>query len=65
MVTYHKLEVCAHIAQNGYGALWVTRGVGQPKKLADRLLKSIDLKISQSVKACQERNNISVWKLGK
>eukprot|EP00983_Pelagomonas_calceolata_P132159 1161840-Pelagomonas_calceolata.AAC.22 len=42
------------------------KGVGlQPENLADRLLKSIDLEISQNVKARQERNLISVWKLGK
>eukprot|EP00983_Pelagomonas_calceolata_P052819 1143035-Pelagomonas_calceolata.AAC.1 len=44
----------------------VTRGVGlQPKSLADRLLKSIDLKLSQKVEARQERNKVSFWKLGK
>eukprot|EP00983_Pelagomonas_calceolata_P060889 1146572-Pelagomonas_calceolata.AAC.1 len=42
------------------------QGVGlQPKNLADRLLKSIDPKISCSVKARQERNEISVLKPGK
>eukprot|EP00983_Pelagomonas_calceolata_P084449 1156361-Pelagomonas_calceolata.AAC.10 len=44
------------------------RGGGpQPENLADRLLESIDLEISQNVKARQERNKTtgSVWKLGK
>eukprot|EP00983_Pelagomonas_calceolata_P018245 571682-Pelagomonas_calceolata.AAC.2 len=42
------------------------KGVGlQPENQADRLLESIDLEISQDVKACQERNKINVWKLGK
>eukprot|EP00983_Pelagomonas_calceolata_P072147 1151580-Pelagomonas_calceolata.AAC.1 len=42
------------------------QGVGlQPKNLADWLLKSIDLKIIQNVKARLVRNKISAWKLGK
>eukprot|EP00983_Pelagomonas_calceolata_P046163 1140030-Pelagomonas_calceolata.AAC.1 len=41
----------------------VTRGVGlQPENLADWLLENIDLETSQNLKACQERNKISVWK---
>eukprot|EP00983_Pelagomonas_calceolata_P073885 1152316-Pelagomonas_calceolata.AAC.1 len=37
----------------------------QPETLADRMLKSIDFEISQNVEARQERNKVSIWKLGK
>eukprot|EP00983_Pelagomonas_calceolata_P013569 434619-Pelagomonas_calceolata.AAC.3 len=37
------------------------QGVGlQPKNLADRLQKSIDIKIRQNTEARQERNKVSV-----
>eukprot|EP00983_Pelagomonas_calceolata_P029732 931714-Pelagomonas_calceolata.AAC.1 len=43
------------VQKRGYKVTRACKGVGlQPKTLADRLLKSIDLKISQNLEARQD-----------